>query len=204
LDAWLLALIGGILGGGVGVFFALKATGCFQYMGGNRGRPDAIGKKELEQRILSLNDPSKPYRIVRDNDTDLIAEWKIVDASWYGVFSKNRITEVYRAKMLLDEDRHTVRCYEELGSVNWSAGTSGLVPSVHYQRSFFGGRILYKKSRGKAYGIKNVNPTELGKVYNCMFDIDRIRQPIMTVVEENGWEWVPVTAQRHATYKARA
>jgi len=37
-------------------------------------------------------------------------------------------------------------------------------------------------------------------VYEYKFDVNEIRGPIILIVEENGWEWVPVVAKRHAIY----
>jgi hypothetical protein len=196
-----IALILGLAAAGVGIYFALYAAGMFQYLGGKRASPSATSKEGLTRQLLALNDPSKPYRLTKGEDTDLVAEWNIVDAMWYGIFSKNRLSETYRACLLLDETRHSVRCYEELGSVNWSGGIKGLTPMVHYRKSFFRGRILYKKELGKGYGIKQLSPLEAGKVYDYKFDINEIRAPIEAAVRENGWEWVPVTAKKYATYR---
>lgn len=189
-----------IVGGGAGIFFALYALGFFNYLGGKKSNPNAVSRDVLYRRILELNDPSKPYHIIQGKDSDLMAEWKIVDATWYGIFNKNRLSEAYRALLLLDDSRHSVRCFEELGSVNWSAGASGLIPSVHYQKRFFQGRILYKKEIAVGYGIKQLNPVEAGKVYDYKFDVNEIRNPIIDVVKESGWEWVPVTARRHVMH----
>ena len=63
------------------------------------------------------------------------------------------------------------------------------------------GRVLYKKEWGKQYDIKDPLTMEISKVYEYKFDIDEIRGPIISVVRENGWEWVPVTAKRYVTYQ---
>ena len=200
---WMIAgLLIGLVGCGVGIYFALYAAGFFQYLGGKKASTSAINKNELIQRLLALNDPSKPYHIIKGEDTDLIAEWNIVDAGWYGIFSKNHLSENYRALLLLDEERHSVRCYEELRKMNWSAGTTGLEPNVYYQKNTFGGRILYKKERGKGYGINQLSPIEAGEVYDYNFDINEIRGPIEAAIKAGGWEWVPVTGRKNATFKS--
>lgn len=200
MAALVFGLIVGICGAGFGGFFALYAMGFFEYLGGKKGDPAAISKDELIHRLTALNDASRPYRIVRGQDTDLIAEWKIVDASWYGIFNKNRLTKAYKALLLVDEPRHSVRCFEEMGSIQWSAGLNGMTPSVHYNKNFFRGRVLFKKQSGMGYAFKDKGPPEAGKVYEYKFDVDEIRGPIEATVKESGWEWVPVVAKRHATY----
>jgi len=200
LEVGLFAGLVGLIGAGVGLYFMLYALGYFQYLGGKRrSNIPPVSRQELIDKILALNDPLKPYRIVKGTDTDLIAEWKIVDAEWYGIFSKSGLKEAYMARLLVDESRHAVRCYEELHGITWTAALP-LTPRIHYRRSFFGGRILYKKEHAKGYGIKQLKTLEAGKVYDYKFDVNEIRGPIILTVEENGWEWVPVTAKRHATY----
>ncbi|MBM4312770.1 MAG: hypothetical protein FJ122_02495 [Deltaproteobacteria bacterium] len=202
MDAGIIVgLVAGLLGAAVGFYFALYALGFFQYLGGKNPDPRAVDKKTIQKALLALNNPSKPFHVVPGEDTDLIAEWKIVDASWYGIFSRNRLSKAYRARLLLDEERHSVRCFEVLGSVSWTVGTNGLTPTVHYSRSSFGGRILFRKSFGVGYGIRDPKSLEVGKVYAYRFDIDEISAPIIDTVKANGWEWVPVTAKRHAEYK---
>lgn len=197
----IISLIAGIAAG-VGIYFALRAVGYFQYMGGRkRSSIPAVNKETLIGRMLNLNDPSRPYSIVESKATDLVAEWKIADAAWYGIFSKSHFRQSYRAFLMVDEERHAVRCYEELGSLDWVMGTNGLRPVVHYRRSFFRGRILAKKEWGKAYAIKSPEGLEAGKIYDYKFDIDEIRQPIISTVVESGWEWVPVTAKRHVVFE---
>jgi len=198
--ASLIGLVIGLLGAGAGMYFMLYAAGFFNYLGGKKSRPDAVGRDVLYSRLLALNDPSRPYSIHGGEDVDLIAEWKIVDASWYGILSKSQLREAYRARLLLDEKRHSVRCYEELGSVSWTAGAEGLTPRVSYRNSFFGGRVLFKKEYAAGYGITDPATLEAGKVYEYKFDVDEIRGPVMAAVRQGGWEWVPVTAKRNATY----
>lgn len=194
-------LVVGLIVAGVAVYLALRAVGYFQYLGGQkRSSIPSVTKDTLMGRLLNLNDLSKPYSLIEGKETDLIAEWKIVDAQWYGIFSKSHIKQAYRAYALLDEPRHTVRCYEELGMISWTASADGLHPTVNYKQSFFRGRILYKKELGRSYATKG-QPAEAGKVYEYKFDINEIRQPIVSVVRESGWEWVQVTAKRNATFK---
>jgi hypothetical protein len=197
----IIATIIAVIAAGVGIFFAFRGLGYFQYLGGNKpGRVPPAEKNTLIHALTALNDNAKPYQIVKGAESDLVAEWKLADATWYGIFNKNRLQTAYRALLLLDEPRHSVRCYEEYRSLSWAVGTAGLEPIVHYQKSFFGGRILFKKTYGKGYGFRTTDPGSAGKVYEYRFDVDEIRGPIIAVVESAGWEWVPVTGRRNATF----
>jgi len=199
--AGLLAGLIGLLAACAGIYFALLALGFFEYLGGRRNDPAAVRRDTLIQRLLDLNGKGIPYQITRGEDCDLVAEIKIVDATWYGIFSKNKLSEVYRIIMLLDEKWRSVRFFEDLGKIEWSAGSSGLKPMVHYARSFSRGRILFKKEIGVGYAFKNTWPPEIGKVYDYKFDIDELRRPLKATVEKSGWEWVPVCGRRHAVYE---
>lgn len=191
----------GLIGAGAGIYFALRALGFFEYLGGKKNNPAAVSKDVMMQRLTDLNSAESPYQITRGQDSDLVAEIKVVDSKWYGIFSKNRLREVYRIIMLLDESRHSVRFFEDLGRLEWSAGTAGLKPTVHYSSNFFRGRVLFKKEMAVGYAFKNRWPPEFGKVYEYKFDVDELRGPLKEIVEKSGWEWVPVSGRRHAVHR---
>jgi hypothetical protein len=198
----MIGVIVGLIGFGVGIFFALYALGFFQYLGGKKQSPIApVSREVLFSRLLALNDPSKPYRFYQGTETDLLAEWKFVDAKWYGILNKSGLKQTYRALLFLDQERRSVRCFEESGMVSWNAGLQGMEPSLQYSSERFGGRILFKKSRGVGYGFKDLKGGSPGKVYDYSFDVNDIRDPMIDTVLKCGWEWVPVTAKRHATYR---
>ncbi|MEI6293794.1 MAG: hypothetical protein WCP36_08920, partial [Methanomicrobiales archaeon] len=127
-----IATIIAVIAAGIGIYFAFRGVGYFQYLGGKRpGQIPPAGKNTLIKALTDLNDSSKPYQIVVGKESDLEAGWKIADATWYGIFSKNKLTTAYRAFLLIDEPRHSVRCYEEYRSLTWSVGTTGQEPIVH-------------------------------------------------------------------------
>jgi hypothetical protein len=204
LDVGLIGIVAGIAGlvaAAFGVYAMLWGLGFFDYLGGKKpsGIPP-IARQELIEKILALNDDSKPYRITRDVSSDFLAEWKIADAKWYGIFNKNALKEAYRAFILLDESRQTARYYEELGSISWNVGLQGVIPNVTYTRTFFHGRILFQKEYAVGYGMKEKNVPNWEKVYDYKFDVNEIRGPIGWTVKQAGWEWVPVTTRRNVTY----
>ena len=194
----LAGLIGGligILGVIAGIVAMLYALGIFEYLGGKKkSNIVPIGKQALIEKILRLNSSQLPYQIKTAENSDLILEWNIVDARWYGIYSQESLKETYRAFMLVDESRHSVRYYEELGTVEWIAGA----PKVSYRKQFFRGKILFQKSWGVQYAVKEDGT--LGKVYDYKFDIGTVRDPIKKVVIDNGWEFVAVIRKKNATY----
>jgi hypothetical protein len=198
----LIGLVIGLLGALTGIGAMIYALGYFEYLGGKKkSNILPIGKGALKKKLLALNSPDLPYVIKPDPETDLFVEWKIVDATWYAVFAKERLAKTYRAYLLLDESRKAARYCEETGTIRWMVGTGGsLNPVATFQKAFFRGRILFQKSWEVQYGIKE-NGT-LGKVYEYKFDVNRVRDPIVKTIEESGWEFVPVVRKEHATYES--
>jgi len=202
---WETAAIIGIIAGLFGVFSGIAAIiyalGYFEYLGGKKKfNIPHMSKAELKEKLLALNSPELPYQIRPGKETDLFIEWKIVDATWYALFSRERLSKTYCAHLLLDEPRKAARYCEETGSVRWLAGADGtLKPRVHFEKSFFRGRILFQKSWEVQYGIKEDGT--LGKVYEYKFDVNRVRDPIIKTIEESGWEFVPVVRKEHAIYQ---
>jgi hypothetical protein len=200
-SAGLIGALVGLIGAGVAIFAIIWGLGFIEYLGGKKkSLNSAVSSHELKTRILSINSPDLPYEIKTTPETDLLVEWKIADAKWFAVFSKERLKKTYRGYLLLDESRKSARYCEELASVRWMAGASNQSqPTLSYQKQFFRGRILYQKSWEVQYGIReDLSP---GKIYEYQFDVRKVRNPIKKVIEDGGWEFVPVIIKSHATLK---
>ncbi len=197
----IIAFILGFGSGIAGIYFALRALGFWEYLGGKNAKPWAISRDELYSRLTSLNSEDLPYEIKPDASgrCDLVLEWKLVDAKWYGFFSKNRFSKWYKVYMLLDDSRKSLRYLEEVGTISWRVGSRGLEPIINigYGKTFFRGRILFTREYSRAYGVKeDLKP---GEIYSYYFDPSEPIGRIRKVVEEAGWELVPVTAMKHVT-----
>jgi hypothetical protein len=189
-------IIGGIIGVLAalgGVFVALYATGMFEYLGGKKkSRVTPISKELLRQRITDINSVDLPYQIKPSDKTDFELIWKIADARWLGIFSKERISKTYRAYIYLDEAKHTVRLWQAIDNVEWVAGA----PKVHFQKEFFRGKVIYQKSYGVQYSVKE--DKSFGKVYEYNFDIGQIVGLVKQAALEGGWEYIEVLQKKHA------
>ena len=197
--AVLIGVLAGLLGVGLAVFAVIWALGPFEYLGGKKkSRLDPLTADRLKERLLSINSPELPYEIKTMPETDFLVEWKIADAKWFALFAKERLQETYRGYLLLDDSLKSARYCEELASVQWIAGNSGRgSPALSYRKQFFRGRILYQKSREIQYGIReDLTP---GKIYDYKFDVRKVRDPIKKMIEDSGWEFVPVVMKSHAT-----
>ena len=93
----------------------------------------ALTVEEVRQRLLSLNRDTAPYQIIdgASQNVDLIAEWKIVDAKWYGIFAKSNLTKVFRIYLKFDVIKNEVRGKDEEFTVSWRAGVPSLALSVN-------------------------------------------------------------------------
>jgi hypothetical protein len=191
--------LGGLIGIAGVVFAIIFGLGVVEYLGGKKKSPATapVTVAELKKRLIAMNSLDSPYGIQSTGDTTLLLEWKIADAKWWGILAKERLKEVYRAYILLDESRSSVRYCEETLMVHWVANANGSAPTFAYQRNFFRGRILYQKTWDVQYGIKE--DLSFGKVYEIHFDVRDVRNPVKKVVEVSGWEFVPVIRKAHAT-----
>ena len=137
---------------------------------------------EVRQRLLMLNRESAPYQIIdgASEKVDLIAEWKIVDAKWYEIFSKANMTKVFRIYIKLDAAKHEVRGKDEEFTVSWKAG----VPSLSLSATKFQGQMSSVEF-GAAYAFtEELTP---GQVYKYRFNTNEIKKPIQDAVTACGW-----------------
>jgi hypothetical protein len=140
--------------------------------------------QDLYTRLMALNRPTAPYRIVdgRAENVHLIAEWKIVDAQWYEIFAKANLTKVFRVYLKFDPARREVRAMDREYTLSWRAG----VPSLGVQSSFFKGQ---KSSVSFGIGTGFTENYAPGVVYKYKFNTNELKQPIQQVIASCGWTY---------------
>lgn len=146
--------------------------------------PVPIG--ELRAALLGLSRDTAPWH-VRDgapDGCDLVAEWRIVDAQWAGIFGAYGLNKMFRVKLKFDEGAHEVRHVDEQATVSWRDG----IPSV--SKSWSRGQINEVEA-GQGYGFTEEG--ELGEVYNYRFRSSEIKDPLRDAVTARGWGWKAVT-----------
>jgi hypothetical protein len=151
----------------------------------------ALPADEVRQRLLALNRETAPYQIVdgTSENVDLIAEWRIVDASWYEIFAKASLTKVFRIYMKFDEARHEIRAKDKEYTVEWRAG----VPSLSVSASKFQGQKTSIEF-GTAYAFtEELRP---GQVYKYRFSTNEIKKPVQEAVTACGWTYKGVALGR--------
>jgi len=114
-----------------------------------------VSREELVSRLMALNDPNKPWEIVEE-DGNLVARWKVVDARWWEILKRAGLRIYYLGRMRLDDDRRMVLYAEEMGELEWAAGLSD--EPVKFRYSKFRGRILFSKRKAVAYAFKSLLP----------------------------------------------
>jgi len=143
-----------------------------------------LSAAEVRKHLLALNRESAPYQIIdgSSENVDLIAEWKIVDAQWYEIFSKANLTKVFRIYMKLDGDKHQVRAKDEEYTLEWKAG----LPSLSLAASNFQGQSTSIEF-GTAYAF--TEEFQPGQVYQYRFSTHEIKKPLQEAVTACGWAY---------------
>lgn len=144
----------------------------------------ALPVEEVRTRLLALNRPTAPYRIVDGNSegVDLIAEWKIVDAQWYEIFAKANLTKVFRIYMKCDPQKNELRAQDHEYTVAWRAG----VPSLSLVVSSFKGQMTTVEFGAAVAFTETLAP---GVVYKYRFNTNELKKPIQEAVEACGWSY---------------
>ena len=144
----------------------------------------ALSPGEVRTRLLSVNRPTAPWRVIDGvaEGVDLIAEWKIVDASWNAIFARAHLAKTFNIFMKLHPEAHEVRAVDREYTVSWAAG----LPTVRLAVSAFRGQSQTIEF-GKAYAFTETLAP--GQIYNYRFDTSEIRKPIQEAVNSCGWTY---------------
>lgn len=139
---------------------------------------------EVRKRLLSVNRPTAPYHVIdgADEGVDLIAEWKMVDASWHEIFAKAGLTKTFSIFMKLHAEKHEVRAVDREYTVSWSAG----LPTIKLAVNSFRGQSQSIEF-GKAYGFTET--VSRGQIFNYRFETSEIKKPLQEAVISCGWTY---------------
>ncbi len=148
----------------------------------------AVPVEEVKTRLLALNRPSAPFRIIEggSDGVDLVAEWKIVDAQWYEIFAKANLTKVFRIYMKFDTAKSELRAQDHEYSVSWRAG----IPSITLAASTFKGQMTSVEF-GTAYGFTETLAP--GQIYNYRFNTNELKKPIQEALKALGWTYKAIS-----------
>ena len=159
----------------------------FDWLTGTKRPAAGVAAKSAAQvraDLLALNRPTAPFTI-RDGqpeNVDVVAEWRIVDAKWYGIFSKSGLKKVFKILIKLDAQKHEARAVDQGWSVEWRAG----IPTLTLAAEAFRGQTK-EVSFGTAFAFTEQG--EYGQVYNYKFASSEIKTPLADAVTKAGWTW---------------
>lgn len=153
-----------------------------------------VPQRELHQKLLELNNDELPFSVASGpggDEGDVVAEWKIADATWYEIFAKAKLEKSHTIRLGLSQKDNEVRVLDESREVEWRAG----VPTLSGSIEVFRGRTLVDKEYETVFAWKGPNPLDYGQVYEYSFDVSEMKDPIAKVVTSNGWTFRPVTTR---------
>lgn len=161
--------------------------GMFDWLSGTKRPDDDVAPRsphEVYQALLAVNRPTAPF-VVRpghQEGVDLVAEWKIVDASWYAIFSKAGLKRVFTVLIRLDPSRNEVRAVDQEWSVSWNVG----VPTLSLAAESFRGQ---KKEFSFGTGYAFTEYGRYGEVYRYTFSTSELKPPLQEAATNAGWTW---------------
>jgi hypothetical protein len=151
----------------------------------------SVSAGELRKRILALNDLDLPFHVREDKQGRLIAEWKLADARWTGLFESGRLTIAHRVRLRIDERRRQVRAIDFQKRIEWRGGVARSGWSGRFQ--FFRGIVFMNYQAGAEYGLLFTDGRwQFARAYRYSFNVEEMKQPLVQAVVLSGWTWQPV------------
>ena len=161
--------------------------GLFDWLTGNKPAPSGVKRQsaaKLKAGLMGVNRKSAPFKVRsgKEEDVDLVAEWKIVDAIWYEIFAKAGIERVFSVLMKFDERKGEVRAVVQEWDVEWRAGE----PILSLKGSAFRGR-KWEKGFETVWAFREDG--SFGEIYDYRFDTSEIHKPLIAAAHKAGWGW---------------
>lgn len=144
----------------------------------------------LRERLLALSVPDCPARIEPVPGADLEVLVDPVPPAWRSEFDRIKLTTSYRARMVLDEERHEIRWFEMLRTSSFFVGFQGLVPRLSWSMAFWAGYIdvIWE---GRAYGMDQGFPPRIRKARCFRVDTVAVKRAVRAAAGRAGWTFCP-------------
>ncbi|GAA2227323.1 hypothetical protein N1031_03115 [Herbiconiux moechotypicola] len=145
---------------------------------------------QVQASILALNGPERPF-VYEATPTGVVGRWNYADQKWAALLGAGSVDADYVLEVVLDETESTF-AFEEAEVVEetgLTAGGDGI--GFSYERSTFKGhKKSYKFDLGAAILAKVTDRQgdHVGQSYGYRFDTDEIKDPLLRVFDEAGWE----------------
>ena len=147
---------------------------------------------ELQRRLLALNGDDRRWKVCRLSENEFVAEWKLDDRSWQGLFGRRGLMRARALRMRLDGRRRAVRAMDDGYRVRTEGGWAPDGKVEIRRRPIFGldladWRPSSKRSNGADPGGRDVSSADWG------YDVSLIKGEIVETVLGAGWSYQPVT-----------
>src|SRR5690349_17394836 len=106
------------------VYAMMECVAAFLARPSRRAHPSS--RAALFARLLALNREGEPYRLQVARRADLDVIFDPVDPSWRARFANVKLTTGYRARLVLDEERHELRWFEMVWTRSGFVGFDGV------------------------------------------------------------------------------
>lgn len=149
-----------------------------------------VSARELAERLESINALDVPFRVERGVRTDeYFATWRFADAKWVDLARAHGLRRIFRVRLLLDEDDHTVRATDYYAGADGSAGLGGA--RVEWQAR--SGLVFFQSEQRRVFGLQRDDQgrfkPELS--YGYRFNVDEVKSPLIDATIRAGWTWRP-------------
>ncbi len=150
-----------------------------------------VSQSELRRRLLAINQMDVPFQVAERKDGKIDVTWRLADAKWAGLMTLNKVTVIQIIRLRLSEKDKACRAVDIARSVRATA--DGLRKGLSLNFSFFRGIILGQWEYEKQYGLifKDGGLT-FDKAYEYQFRHDELKNPIINIVVQSGWQYKPV------------
>ena len=145
---------------------------------------------ELIAKLEALNGEGRSWKLSRTGDTDFLAEWRVIDRSWQGLFGRAGLSRAKSLRLRLQTASATVKAVEQRYVVGtegkWSADT---VVSIRRRRSF---ALDLLNWLSLPVGADSSSPPIGPEKHTAGYDASTIKRTIADVALNAGWSYQPV------------
>jgi hypothetical protein len=149
-----------------------------------------VAAEQLVSRLMAVNSLGVPFAVSKgEQPNELYVDWRYADAAWFDLMRVHKIQRGYRLVLRLDAADGNVRAMEQMSALDLSAGASAA--ALEWKTSYGINFFHYSHERVFGLQIKDGQLT-LEPSYAYTFDLQELKQPIIEIIRNAGWEYRPV------------
>ena len=142
---------------------------------------------ETRARVAAeLNPPGQPFRYTAEGNR-ITGTWDIADVTYQGLLSAGSIDKDYAITVTLDEESGTYDVTEHKTDSESEVRLSGGSLQFGGSKQAFKGRTV-GKSWGGGAALRATSHGQTGHTWSYEFETSRIKQPLLGLLAELGWE----------------